>query len=211
MMTTIANRSARFALIASLALASSCAPAPPDGEPTLDDVRAATERYADVEVALAAGYVRDWLDSCETPYHMGLTDETGAMGIHFVRPDLLEIGPDGTRLDVASTHTDFLEPAVLIYEPQADGSLELVALENLVSAEAWEAAGHLEPPSFHGVPFDYRPDDPSMMTRAQYDRHVWLYRDNPNGIFAQYNPAVSCRHHEYNMPMIVPPGRHPAH
>src|SRR5204863_1032578 len=24
------------------------------------------------------------------------------------------------------------------------------------------------------------------------DRHVWVYRDNPFGVFAQFNPNVSC-------------------
>src|SRR5690606_4984147 len=38
------------------------APAPGPGEPTLDQVRAATERYRDVQVALADGYVRDPFD-----------------------------------------------------------------------------------------------------------------------------------------------------
>jgi hypothetical protein len=25
-------------------------------------------------------------------------------------------------------------------------------------------------------------------TEAHYDRHVWLYRDNPSGVFAPFNP-----------------------
>ena len=25
-----------------------------------------------------------------------------------------------------------------------------------------------------------------------YDLHVWLYRQNPAGIFARWNPRVSC-------------------
>ena len=29
-----------------------------------------------------------------------------------------------------------------------------------------------------------------------YDRHVWIYRENPNGVFAPFNPAVSCAHHK---------------
>jgi hypothetical protein len=24
---------------------------------------------------------------------------------------------------------------------------------------------------------------------------VWLYRENPNGVFKPFNPAVSCAHH----------------
>jgi hypothetical protein len=171
-------------------------------EPTLDEVRTATEKYGDVAVALADGYVRDAMDVCETPYHLGRTGEPGVMGIHYLRRDLLGIEVDGTRLDVTRTHTDFRQPAVLIYEPQADGSLELVALENLVSAAAWEAEGNLGPPSFGGVAFDYSAEDPSMMIRAHYDLHLWLFRENPNGLLAPYNPDATCKHHVFHMPMI---------
>jgi hypothetical protein len=55
---------------------------------------------------------------------------------------------------------------MLIYEPQADGTLQLVAVENLVFMKAWEAAGNTLPPSFHGVPYDRMVDDrPRKWTR----------------------------------------------
>ena len=183
------------------ALVGSCSPA----GPSVDNVRAATEKYRDVAVALADGYVRDPIDACETPYHMGIVEDLGVMGIHYFRPDLLGVEEGETRLDVSATHADFVEPAVLVYEPQADGSLELVALANLVSAEAWEAAGHSEPPSFAGVPFEWSRADPGMMMGARYELHAWLFRDNPSGMFAAYNPNATCEHHEFNMPMIMPP------
>jgi uncharacterized membrane protein len=41
------------------------------GEPSLDEVRAATERFRDVRVALAEGYVRDPGNLCETAPMMG--------------------------------------------------------------------------------------------------------------------------------------------
>jgi len=25
--------------------------------------------------------------------------------------------------------------------------------------------------------------------------HVWIYRENPNGVFAPFNPAVTCANH----------------
>ncbi|HYW15070.1 MAG TPA: hypothetical protein VE891_02810 [Allosphingosinicella sp.] len=34
------------------------------------------------------------------------------------------------------------------------------------------------------------------MFEPHYDRHVWLYRPNANGMFAQYNPTVTCRFHK---------------
>lgn len=176
---------------------------PEPGEPDLDAVREATEQFQDVDVALAAGYVRDPFDLCDTAEMMGQPPKLGAMGVHYVRPDLLGLsGPPDPRVSGTGTHTDFLEPAILIYEPQAGGSLELVAVENLVFADAWRAAGHEDPPSFHGVPYDYMENDPTTdtdeahMFEPHWDRHVWLYRENPNGVFAPFNPAVSCEHHE---------------
>jgi hypothetical protein len=156
-----------------------------------------------VNTALAEGYIRDPFDLCDTAEMMGRPASAGAMGIHFFRPDLLGItAPPSPRVNGAGTHTDFRKPAILIYEPQRDGSLELVAVENLVFAAAWRAAGQTEPPSFQGVPYDTMTDDPSTaldeahMFEPHFDRHVWLYRDNPNGIYAQFNPKVSCANHK---------------
>jgi hypothetical protein len=175
---------------------------PGPGEPTLAEVRRATERFLDVNVALAEGYIRDPFNMCETAEMMGRPASLGAMGIHYFRPDLLGItAPPSPRVNGVGMHTDFLKPSILIYEPQADGSMELVAVENLVFAAAWKAAGNAEPPSFHGVPYDTMIDDPSTpideahMFEPHFDRHVWIYRANPNGVFTPLNPAVSCANH----------------
>jgi len=172
-------------------------------EPDLAAMRLATERFRDVEVALAEGYIRDPSNTCETADMMGLPTEQGAMGIHYFRPDLLGItGPPDPRVNGTGTHTDFLTPSVLLYEPKSDGGFELVGVENLVFAAAWQAAGYADPPSFQGVPYEHMVDDPATsvdeahMFEPHYDRHVWLYRDNPNGIFTPFNPNVSCEHHQ---------------
>ena len=191
------------ATLAAAFTAKSPAPAPAPGEPTLADVRAATERFRDVNVALAEGYVRDPMNLCDEATMMGKPAELGVMGIHFFRPDLLGItGPPNPRVNGTGTHTDFNKPSILIYEPQADGSLQLVAVENLVFIKAWEAAGNTAPPSFHGVAWDKMVDDPATkadeahMFEPHYDRHVWIYRDNPNGVFAQFNPNATCKNHK---------------
>lgn len=172
------------------------------GEPTLAEVRAVTERFRDVNVALAEGYVRDPGDLCETAEMMGRPASMGAMGIHFFRPDLLGIdGPPNPRVNGTGTHTDFRQPSILIYEPQADGSLDLVAVENLVFDAAWKAAGKGDFPAFAGHPYDAMADDPATAVdeahnfEPHHDLHVWLYRENPRGMFAQFNPNVSCAHH----------------
>ncbi len=110
-----------------------------------------------------------------------------------------------------STYTDFSKPSILIYEPQENGSLELVAVENLVFIKAWEAAGNKAPPSFQGVAYDRMVDDPATevdeahMFEPHYDRHVWLYRENPAGIFSPFNKAVSCK---YYKPATPAPAAH---
>jgi hypothetical protein len=134
---------------------------------------------------------------------LGLPASQGGMGVHYFRPDLLGItAPPSPRVDGNGTYTDFHQPAILIYEPQADGSMELIAVENLVFKAAWEAAGHGEPPSFHNVPYDTMIDDPATALdeahnfEPHYDRHVWIYRENPNGVFTPFNPRVTCAYHK---------------
>lgn len=177
--------------------------APRPGEMTLEAMRAATMRFRDVDVALAEGYVRDPTDTCDTAPMMGRPAEYGAMGIHFFRPDLLGISaPPNPRVAGNGTHTDWSRPAILIYEPQADGSLQLVAIENLVFQPSWHAAGHADRPTIHGRPYDRMEDDPATPEideahgfEPHYDQHIWLYRDNPRGLYEQFNPNVSCVHH----------------
>lgn len=170
-------------------------------DPSLDEVKAATLKYRDIQVALDEGFIRDPMNICETAEMMGRPAELGAMGIHYFRPDLLGITATAPRVDGTGTHTDFLKPAILIYEPQADGSMELVAVENLVFAKAWHEAGHAALPSFHGVPYDHMIDDPDTETdeahmfEEHYDRHVWICRENPSGVYEPFNPNFSCRYH----------------
>lgn len=199
--TPVAEAPAHSAAAAP-APAASPEPARPT-EPTLDQIRAATERFRDVKVALAEGYARDPMDECVTAQSIGYPADSGTMGIHFAREDLLGItGPPNPRVSGTGTHTDFNKPAILIYEPRADGSLELVAVENLVFKKAWHEAGNKEPPTLHGVPYDFMEDNPATkpdeghMFEPHYDRHVWLYRENPGGMYAQFNRNVSCAAHK---------------
>ena len=104
-------------------------------------MRRETARFRDVAVALAEGYIRDPANMCETAPMMGRPAAFGAMGVHYFRPDLLGVSaPPNPRVSGSGTHTDFRKPAILIYEPQADGTMELVAVENLVFDAAWSAA-----------------------------------------------------------------------
>lgn len=198
-----------FAVLAPLslaALAGCTGTAAEASEPTLDDVKAATEKYQDVNVALADGYIADPSGMCVTAALEGRPAEAGAMGIHYVRPDLLglEMVP-GARVNGTSTYTDFRQPAILLYEPEADGSLQLVGVENLVFQKAWEEAGHTGPPTFQGTPFNHMMDNPSTEIdeahnfEPHFDLHVWIYRENPTGTFMPFNPRVTCANHVMEM------------
>ena len=201
---------AALAILIGLAAATSAAAvrtthstSSPAREPSLKEVRAATDRFRDVNVALAEGYIRDPGNMCDAAEMMGRPKDLGVMGIHYFRPDLLGItGPPNPRVNGTGTHTDFNKPAILIYEPQADQSLQLVAVENLVFIKAWEAAGNTAPPSFQGVPYDRMVDNPNTAVdeahnfEPHYDRHVWVHRENPSGVFAQFNPNVTCKYHQ---------------
>jgi hypothetical protein len=180
---------------------------PPAGQATdieavVAEIRAASERFTDVNVALAEGYIRDPHDMCVTAEMEGYPPEDGRMGIHYFRPDMLGITAVEPRVDGTGTHTDFLNPAVLIYEPQADGSLELVAVENLVFEKAWRAAGNDGPPNSYGHEWFHMVNDPSTDIdeahgfEPHYELHAWVFRDNPKGPFEQFNPAATCEHHE---------------
>lgn len=136
-------------------------------------VRRATARFHRVEVALQGGYVSTG-DCVALP-------GVGAMGVHYVNRPLMG---DATY--------DPARPEVLVYEPQKNGKFKLVAVEYLIFRAPWEAAGNTGDPMFGDVPFVQ-----SFGVRAHglpdhYELHVWLWQHNPMGMFAQWNPRVTC-------------------
>lgn len=189
----------------------------------LEEIRAATEKYQDPEVALADGYLRDPMNLCANAGDDDLPPQLGAMGVHFFRPDLLGITATEPRVNGNGTHTDFHQPSVLVYYPDETGALKLGAVENLVWEEAWKAAGNESPPEFHGYQYWHRIDNPltayadeAHLFEPHYELHVWLYEENPAGLFAQFNARVSCDHHqgpktlaEAMAQMGAPPAQHP--
>jgi hypothetical protein len=192
----------RHAFAATLLLAlPAIASADAATDAALAEMHAGADKYRDVDAALADGYIRDPADHCFAADMMGMPPEMGAMGIHFFRPDLLAVTSTDPVVDGAGTYTDWSKPSIIIYEPQADGSLELVAVENLVFIKAWEAAGNGAPPVLLGRTWDTMIDDPATKAdeahgfAPHYDQHVWLYRENRAGLLEPFNAAVTCEHH----------------
>jgi hypothetical protein len=136
-----------------------------------ETVRQATAQFKDVEAAKAAGY--GLLHGCASG------PQEGAMGVHYANGQL---AGDGT-LDAAT-------PEALLYEPK-DGKLQLVGVEYVVIAEDWHAS-HEAPPVLMGQLFNYVSAPNRYGLPAFYELHVWAWKRNPAGIFADWNPRVSC-------------------
>ncbi len=143
-----------------------------DYSPLVQKVRRATERYRDINVAIAEGWV------AATPCVSGPNE--GAMGVHFVL---------GARLGDGVLRAD--QPEALIYEPLSGGRMRLVGVEFIEIAEVWDAQvgtqpvleGHL----LHLVTGPNRYDLPAF-----YEIHVWAWENNPQGHFADWNTEVTC-------------------
>ena len=148
--------------------------------PELMTTRAALDKYADPLAAVRDGYFSTV--ACIDFPHGGqdgpVTYKPGAMGVH-----LLNTSNIGPQLDPA-------KPQVLIYEPVA-GKLKLVAAEWFMPVQV---AGGKAPTIFgqtlNGPMDGHEPIMPKEL--SHYDLHVWLWKDNPNGVFESTNAAVKC-------------------
>lgn len=149
-----------------------------DDADDLAATRAATEAFTDMAAAEAAGYGLPG----EGPLHECIEslDDTGAMGLHYINGDL-----------VGNAELDSTRPEALVYQPLAGGALKLVALEYVVFAEGWDAEND-HPPMLFGEMFMLTEDPNRYELPAFYALHVWLYEDNPAGMFAAFNPNVTC-------------------
>lgn len=73
-----------------------------------------------------------------------------------------------------------------------DGKLRLVGAEFLVHGDGWDMTNP-EAPTFAGVAFDPPTDRSAVMPPGPfYTLHVWLWKENPDGMFAPFNPRVTC-------------------
>lgn len=135
-------------------------------------VREATQRFQDPAVALAEGYVPQF--GCVTG------SSEGVMGVHFVNGPL-----------VADGQLDVTRPELLVYEPEPNGRFQLVAADYLVLSQTWNA-NNPAPPQLMGQLFHLFESPNRFGLPEFYTLHVWAWRDNPRGTFANWNPNVSC-------------------
>jgi len=131
----------------------------------LKEVRQATSRFHSTTQALKYNYTP--AEECvEVP---GL----GGMGYHWVNQGLVD-----------ATFNP-LQPEAVLYAPGPGGNLRLIAVEYIVL----NVNGNVPRPYFGSQPFDTRG---TPLPVDHYSLHVWLYEENPNGLFTPFNPVISC-------------------
>lgn len=168
------NRTVLGGIVAATALAAFALPVqatPSSGSPSnmnqlIASTRAATAKFHDVDAAVAAGYAPVG-DCVESP--------TGAMGVHYLNPEYVHPG-----------YVDPAHPPFLIYGPSASGGLELWG------AEFFEPEVGQPTPHYGSQPFDGPMDGHGPGMPSHYDLHVWVGKHNPDGMLADFNPALHC-------------------
>jgi hypothetical protein len=157
----------------SMLIATACAgrsvttsqPAKDEAALGIEKLKAATKAFVELDSAVAAGYPRTVADCLVHEHH-------GAMGYHHVNRSYL-------------AHDLAIEkPQILLYEQMPDSTYKLNGVEFILPYRLW-------------------PRDsvaPTLMgqTLHQEDNlkiwylHVWAWRENPNGVFANFHPDVTC-------------------
>ena len=129
----------------------------------LGAVRHATDAFHSLEASYKAGYAP--LLACFDQTGPG----GGGMGQHLVK---------GSLLDATVVPT---QPEGLVYEIRGD-RLKLVAVEYIVPFTAVPSTSN--PPHLFGRAFF------KNTTLQLWALHAWIWRSNPMGTFANYNPNV---------------------
>ena len=158
----------------------------------LAQVRAATAAFHDIDGANAAGYTV-WSPDPFAPGATCPSNPAGNMGYH-----LVNVGLRGSAANPAAGDAviDPLRPEMLLFERRADGEMHLVGVEYLVFKAAWEREYGVgaAPPTVLGQPLPlsshtFVTGGPSI---DHYEVHVWVWSNNPLGMFSPWNPGVRC-------------------
>jgi hypothetical protein len=144
----------------------------------LAQVRRATARFHDLDAAQAAGYELGWVNGSGVRILTGCISNptAGAMGYHYFNADLM-----------SDLTTDLLHPEALVYAPSKNGKLKLAAVEWVVRGQNSNPPGVSSPPSVLGMPMHIL-----VPAVGFYLMHAWVWKHNPAGIMADWNPRVTC-------------------
>jgi hypothetical protein len=130
-------------------------------------IRSVTAKYHNVQIAIADGYVPT--DAC-----------VPGMGYHYVKP-----------ANVMDPAIDPLNPEVLLFAPSPDG-VKLVGVEYMKVDADQDLSTDDDRPSVIGQPFEgpMLGHEPGMP--IHYDKHVWIWSHNVEGMFNHENPDITC-------------------
>lgn len=136
-------------------------------------LRAATNRFHDLDSAVAAGYPA-MSNQCY------IEPGSGAMGYHHVNRALL------------TTNLEIEHPQILLYERAAAGTYNLTAVEYIVPYRMWPRDS--TPPTVMGMPLGH------VDVLNTWGLHMWIWKQNPRGMFEWWNPDVRCLADRTRMP-----------
>ena len=133
----------------------------------LAELRAVTAHYRDLDDAMAAGYNVQVTPCLELP-------GVGGMGFHYGNPAYIN--------DPAENH---LQPELLLFEPMKSGKMRFVGVEYIIPFS-------LVPPTAK-PPIVLGQEMHADTINQIWALHAWVARENPTGIFEDWNPNVSCQ------------------
>ena len=126
----------------------------------MNQVKAATAKYVDINVATTEGF-------------FDVSGFVPNMGHHYLLP---------SRID---NSFEFDKPELVLYAPDTNGNMEFVAVEYAIPVEDINNPGN-PPEGFTGDEDEWNLN--TML--SQWQLHVWIGRENPDGIFAEHNTTI---------------------
>jgi hypothetical protein len=143
-------------------------------------VRKALDKYKDPIAAVRDGYYST-VGCVDFPTggteHGSMEYKPGAMGVHFI------------NMAYVSPKLDSTKPQVLLYEPVGD-KLVLAGAEWFVPTDVSKTPPTILGHQLMGPMEGHAPVMPAEL--HHWDLHVWLWKDNPNGMFSPTNASVKC-------------------
>ncbi|WP_373060482.1 hypothetical protein [Gemmatimonas sp.] len=141
-----------------------------DQEAGIKAARKATARFNSFNQAQKAGYTTQF------PLGCAQLPGIGAQAYHYMNPALVD------------NIIDLEHPELLMYEPQRNGSLELVGLDYVAPRPVNTLDN--KPAPLLGMEFA-----PIVVQGVSvWALHIWAWRPNALGVFTPWNPAVSCQY-----------------
>ena len=129
-------------------------------EMEVEQLRAATSQYTNFETATNAGLI-------------DVSGYVPNMGHHYLNPALA----DGTF--------ELEKPEIILYVPDENGDMQMVAVEYAIVPD--DPANPGNPPEGFTGNFDQWHFNEMV---GQWQLHVWTILENPDGIFAAFNPSI---------------------